>query len=81
MVRRFYRGKFLGGAVSTRMIQFARRSETFRALLRDVFSGAQSYASLKRRLWAQLGLTLTETLASFLRPSTKISLGPARQEP
>lgn len=69
MARRFYRGKFLGGAVTDRMIQFARRSRTFRGLLRDVFSGAQAYSSLKRRLWAQLGTTLGEILASAVRPS------------
>jgi len=70
MARRFYCGKFLGGAVTDRMIQFARRSRTFRALLRDVFSGAQAYGSLKRRLWTQLGATLAEILASAVRPAT-----------
>jgi flavin-dependent dehydrogenase len=65
---RFYRGTFLGGPVPTRMIQFVRRSQTFRALMRDLFSGAQGYSSLKRRLWAQLGATLGEILASTLLP-------------
>lgn len=72
IARRFYHGTFLGGAVPTRMIQFVRRSKTFRALMRDLFSGAQSYRSLKRRLWAQLGTTMGEILAS-----TVISAPPA----
>ncbi len=62
-----YRGRFLGGAVTTRMIQFVRRSATFRTLMRDIFSGTQDYRSLKRRLWAQLGVTLTEFVASLLK--------------
>ena len=42
IARRFYRGRFLGGAVTTRMIQFIGRSATFRALMADLFSGAQT---------------------------------------
>jgi len=68
IARRVFRGRFLAGAVTERMIQFIERSPTFRALIRDVFSGAQNYATLKRRLWWQLGITLTEVLASLLRP-------------
>ncbi len=67
IARRFYRGRFLGGAVATRMIQFVGRSATFRELLADVFSGAQDYRSLKRRLWAQVGTTLTEVASSLLK--------------
>lgn len=67
IVQRFYRGTFLGGAVTTRMIQFMRRSAAFRQLMADLFSGAQSYRGLKGRLWGQLGLTLNEILASLLR--------------
>jgi len=62
----FYNGKFLGGAVTTRMIAFARHSATFRQMLADVFAGSQSYRTLKARLWAQLGLTLAETAGSLL---------------
>ncbi len=68
VARRFYRGRFLGGAVATRMIQFVARSATFRALMADVFSGAQDYRTLKRRLWSQCGITLSEVLESLLRP-------------
>lgn len=68
VARRFYRGRFLGGAVATRMIQFIERSATFRVLMADLFSGAQDYGSLKRRLWAQCGVTLAEVVASLLKP-------------
>ncbi len=64
---RFYHGNFLGGAVSTRMVGFARHSETFRRTLADIFAGSQSYRALKSRLWSQLGTTLAESAGSFLR--------------
>ena len=67
IARRFYRGRFLGGAVATRMIQFIERSPTFRALMADLFAGSQDYCSLKRRLWAQCGTTLTEVVGSLLK--------------
>lgn len=73
IVRRFYRGSFLGTAVTTRMVQFMRRSAVFRQLMADIFSGAQDYSSLKRRLWGQLGFTLSDFVASVLnldRPAT-----------
>jgi flavin-dependent dehydrogenase len=64
---RFYHGNFLGGAITTRMIGFARRSETFRRTLADIFAGSQSYCTLKTRLWRQLGITLAESAGSYLR--------------
>ncbi len=73
IARRFYRGRFLGGAVATRMIQFVKRSATFRELMADVFSGAQDYRSLKRRLWVQCGVTLTEVVSSLLRPGAALA--------
>lgn len=65
LVRLVFRGTFLGGAVTTRMVQFARRSATFRGLLRDLFSGAQDYATLRKRLWKQFGVTLAEVVHDF----------------
>ncbi len=67
--RRLFTGNFLGGAVTTRVIQFVRRSPAFCALMRDIFSGAQDYRTLKRRLWSQLGLTAGEIFHSFFRPA------------
>lgn len=73
VARRFYRGRFLGGAVATRMIQFIGRSPTFRALMADLFSGAQDYCSLKRRLWAQCGTTLSEVVSSLIRQQVPLA--------
>jgi flavin-dependent dehydrogenase len=66
IVRRFYRGSFLGSAVTTRMVQFMRRSPVFRQLVGDLFSGTQDYSSLKRRLWGHLGITVSDFIASVL---------------
>ncbi|HUE55975.1 MAG TPA: NAD(P)/FAD-dependent oxidoreductase [Candidatus Udaeobacter sp.] len=66
IVRRFYRGSFLGSAVTTRMVQFIRRSPVFQQLMGDLFSGTQDYSTLKRRLWGHLGITISEFIASVL---------------
>jgi len=66
IVRRFYRGSFLGTAVTTHMVQFMNRSAVFRQLMSDLFSGTQDYTSLKRRLWGHLGITVSEFIASVL---------------
>jgi flavin-dependent dehydrogenase len=68
IARKLFRGNFLGGAITTRMVQLLNHSPAFRDLIRDVFSGSQDYRSLKQRLWNQLGITLAEILRSFLRP-------------
>lgn len=68
IARKLFRGTFLGGAVTTRMVQMLNHSATFRDVLRDVFSGAQDYRTLKRRLWSQLGLTLAEIARNFIDP-------------
>lgn len=77
IVRRFYRGSFLGSAVTTRMVQFLRRSPVFRQLVGELFSGTQGYCCLKRRLWGQLGITISELISSVLnleRPAgTRVS--------
>jgi flavin-dependent dehydrogenase len=66
IVRRFYRGSFLGTAVTTRMVQLLRRSSMFRQLVGDLFSGTQDYTSLKQRLWGHLGFTVSEFISSVL---------------
>jgi len=66
IVRRFYRGSFLGSAVTTRLVQFMRRSPVFRQLMADLMSGTQDYSSLKRRLWGHLGITISEFISSVL---------------
>jgi flavin-dependent dehydrogenase len=66
IVRRFYRGSFLGTTVTTRMVQLMRRSAVFRQLVGDIFSGSQDYTSLKNRLWGHLGITVSDFVASVL---------------
>ncbi|HYA89847.1 MAG TPA: hypothetical protein VEF54_03410, partial [archaeon] len=68
IARKVFRGTFLGGAITTRMVQLLNYSPAFRDLIRDVFSGSQDYRSLKRRLWNQLGITMAEFSRSFFDP-------------
>lgn len=84
IVRRFYRGTFLGTAVTTRMVQFLRRSTVFRQLMADIFSGTQDYTTLKERLWGRMGMTLSDFVSSVLNlegsaaPKTRTGDVPAR---
>src|SRR5213595_840042 len=66
IVRRFYRGTFLGTAVTTRMVQFMRRSSIFRQIMADIFSGTQDYTTLKQRVVGHLGMTLSDFVPSVL---------------
>jgi flavin-dependent dehydrogenase len=66
IVRRFYRGSFLGCAVTTRMVQFLQRNAVFRQLMSDLFCGTQDYSSLKQRVLGHLGGTLSQFVASVL---------------
>lgn len=69
IARRFYHGRFLFDAVTTRMVQFCRRSPAFEDLMQDLIAGIQTYRGLKERLWRQFGLTLWEIASGCLRPS------------
>ena len=80
IVRQFYHGSYLGGAVTTRMIQFVGRSATFRAVIADLFSGAQDYGSLKRRLWSKLATTLGEVLGSVFLPTKSTTGRPSPED-
>jgi flavin-dependent dehydrogenase len=68
LARKLFRGTFLGGAITTRMVQILNYSPAFRDLIRDVFSGSQDYRTLKQRLWNQLGITAAEITRSLLNP-------------
>src|SRR5260370_255879 len=73
IVRRFYRGSFLGPAVTTRVVQFLRERHVVRQLMGDLFSGTQDYTGLKRRLSRHLGFTareFTSTVLNIERPAT-----------
>lgn len=81
IARKVFRGTFLGGAITTRMVQLVHYSPTFRDLIRDIFSGSQDYRSLKSRLWNQLGITLTEFVRSFADPRILAARPAAGREP
>src|SRR5580704_2781474 len=74
IAKRVFRGNFVGGAITTRMVQLLNYSPAFRDLVRDIFSGSQSYRTLKKRLWSQLGITIAEFAHSFLDPR-RIAVG------
>jgi flavin-dependent dehydrogenase len=74
IAKKVFRGNFVGGAITTRMVQLLNYSPAFRDLVRDVFSGSQSYRTLKKRLWSQLGITIAEFAHSFLDPR-RIAVG------
>ena len=62
---RVFQGTFLGGSVTSRMVQFTRLSPKFRSVMQDLFAGTQPYAGLKRRLMENLNGSLVEILCNF----------------
>ena len=58
LAKRFFAGRFLCGAVTERMVQFANRSPRFSLIMQDLFAGRQPYAGLKRRLLRNLNGSL-----------------------
>lgn len=62
---RFYHGRFLRAPVLERMTQFGQRCPQFRGLLCDLFSGAQGYCGLRRRLYRQLVPSLWHAALPF----------------
>lgn len=57
---KFYRGEFLGAGVTTRMVQFCRRSKTFLDLFQDLVEGNQAYHGLPGRVFRNLPRSLVE---------------------
>ena len=50
LARTFYYGKFLGGALPTRMVEFGARSPKFLEVIQDMLEGPQSYLKLAAKL-------------------------------
>ena len=65
LAHRIFHGNYLFGTVPARMIQFTRRSPTFRDVMQDLFSGTQNYIGLKGRLLRNLNGSLFEIIGSF----------------
>ncbi len=63
----FYYGKFLGGGVPTRMVEFGARSRKFLEVVQDLVEGSQSYLGLTTRLYLGFTRTLLVTGAGLLR--------------
>jgi geranylgeranyl reductase family protein len=58
LAKRLFLGRFLFGSVPARMVQFARSSPRFSAIVQDLFAGKQPYLGLKRRLLQNLNGSL-----------------------
>ena len=69
---RFYAGEWLGGSVLERMVQLTGSSTRFRQLMRDLFSGAQEYSTLKKRVYRSLPKIAAEALVSTLWQSESL---------
>ena len=67
LARMFYRGEFLGGGVTTRMIEFGAHSRNFLEVIQDLVEGSQSYLGLIARLHVGLAHTLLEAGVGRLR--------------
>jgi geranylgeranyl reductase family protein len=65
LAKRIFLGKFLFGAVPTRMVEFTRRSPRFSVIIQDLFAGTQPYIGLKNRLLRNLNGSLYEILLSL----------------
>lgn len=65
LAHRVFHGKFLGGAITSRMVQFTRLSPKFRCVMQDLFSGTQPYLGLKKRLFKNLNGSLFEIVCNL----------------
>ena len=61
---RFFKGTLFGQPVLERLIQFTDESLKFRALIADLFAGAQAYVTLRGRCYRQLLPVLWEKVAT-----------------
>ena len=57
---RMFLGRFLGGAVPDRMVQIARRSNSFAAIVKELVYGSQSYIGLRERLISTMKVAVLE---------------------
>lgn len=60
--KRLFLGRFLYGDVTSRMIQFMRKSPTLCSVVQDLFAGTQDYRTLKGRLKSSMRGTLRDML-------------------
>ncbi len=68
LARRVYLGRFCGGANTTRMLQFLRRSPRIHALMQELFAGSISYRELRARIRGNFQSTMAEiAINAFFR--------------
>jgi len=68
LARRVYLGRFCGGANTTRMLQFLRRSPRVHAVMQELFAGTISYQELRTRIRGNFRSTMAEiAVNTFLR--------------
>lgn len=68
LARRVYLGRFCGGANTTRMLQFLRRSGRIQAVMQELFAGTISYQELRARIRGNFKSTMAEiAVNTFLR--------------
>jgi geranylgeranyl reductase family protein len=65
LAHRVFHGRFLCGAVTSRMVQFTRLSPKFRDVMQDLFAGTQPYIGLKNRLFRNLNGSLIEIVCNL----------------
>jgi flavin-dependent dehydrogenase len=61
LAKMFYHGEFVGGSITTRMIEFGTHSRKFLEVVQDLVEGSQSYLGLIVRLHVGLARALVET--------------------
>jgi flavin-dependent dehydrogenase len=65
LAKKVFQGRFLFGAVPSRMVQFTRRSQRFSAVMQDLFAGKQPYLGLKGRLLNNLNGGVLDRCLNF----------------
>ncbi len=60
LARRVYLGRFCGGANTTRMLQFLRRSTQIQSVMQELFAGTMSYRELRARIRSNFKSTMAE---------------------
>jgi geranylgeranyl diphosphate/geranylgeranyl-bacteriochlorophyllide a reductase len=63
---RFFTGRWMGEAVTERMVQFTEHSPRFQRLMCDMFAGTQGYSDLRQRLYRTLPAMVAESAVSAL---------------
>ena len=67
VARRFFHGEFLGGGVTTRMIEFGTHSRLLRGVVQDLIEGSQLYTGLFERLQTGMARTVLQKGMGRLR--------------